>query len=341
MEIPVSLARYRRDVDAFLRAFLDREGYPLLYRMLRYHMGWEDVDGRPAEATGKALRPALLLMACEAAGGEARRAVPAAGAVELVHNFSLIHDDIQDRDRERHHRPTVWAVWGDAQAIDAGDALLALARLALLRLRDEGLPPDTVIEAVRILDEGTLEMVEGQVMDLSFEASAEVGLDDYLLMISKKTGALFRASLELGVLAAGCGRERVEVMGQAGSLLGSAFQIRDDMLGVWGAESRTGKEPAADIRRRKKTLPIVYALSSGDERAASAVRQAYAKAEPDASDISSVLRALDGVGAQAYCAALAEEQAARAMSLLDSPVLEHVEKEQLRETARFLMERDY
>lgn len=341
MEVPAPLARYRRDVDAFLRSFLDREGCPELYRMARYHMGWENEAGGPAENVGKGLRPALLLLACEAAGGDWRRAVPAAGAVELVHNFSLIHDDIQDRDRERHGRPTVWAVWGEAQAINAGDALLALARLALLRLHDEGLPPPTVVGAARALDRGTLEMVEGQVMDLAFEGAEAIALGDYQIMISKKTGALFGCSLEIGALAAGCEGAAAETLGRAGRLLGCAFQIRDDMLGIWGAESRTGKEAAADIRRRKKSLPVVYALNSGDETAAECVARAYRKPEMSDDDVSMVLRALDSIGAQAYCTRLAEEQAAKAVALLDDPALAGVNTAELKDTARFLLERDY
>lgn len=341
MDVPVPLARYRRDVDAFLRSFLDRGSCSHLTRMTRYHMGWEDADGRPAEKSGKALRPSLLLLACEAAGGDPRQALPAAGAVELVHNFSLIHDDIQDRDRERHHRPTVWAVWGEAQAINAGDALLALARLALLRLHDEGVPAATALAAARVLDERTLEMVEGQVMDLAFEDSPHVELDDYLSMIGKKTGALFDCSLHLGALVGGSDRDVAGGLGKVGRLLGSAFQIRDDMLGIWGAEYRTGKETAADIRRHKKSLPLVYALNSGDEFALECVDKAYHKHDLSENDVSTVLRALDAIGAQAYCAARAEEQMTAALALLDGLPLANEHVAELRETAEFLSGRDF
>src|SRR3989441_5346125 len=141
--------------------------------MIRYHLGWEDAEGRPQDVGGKGLRPTLCLLACEAAGGDWHRALPVAAAVELVHNFSLIHDDIQDRDSERHHRPTVWSIWGEAQAINAGDALLLLARLFILRLPDGGVSDSVALEAARMLDEGTLEMVEGQTLDLTFERSPD------------------------------------------------------------------------------------------------------------------------------------------------------------------------
>lgn len=341
MQVPAPLARYRRDVDAFLKSFLQRDFLPQLTRMTRYHMGWEDAQGQPADNAGKGLRPSLLLLACEAVGGDWRRAVPAAAALELVHNFSLIHDDIQDRDTERHHRPTVWSIWGEAQAINAGDALLALARLALLRLHDEGLPPQTTLQAARMLDERTLEVVEGQVMDLAFERASDVGLDDYMAMIGKKTGALFDGSLAVGALVGGGHPHAVQTFGRAGRLLGMAFQVRDDMLGIWGAETRTGKRPAADIRRRKKSLPIVYALNSGDHAAADCIGRAYAADDPGEEDVSMVLRSLDAINAQGFCAAQAEKHKTEALELMAGLPLDEVRAAEFRETAEFLLERDF
>ena len=341
MPIPAPLARYRRDVDAFLKPFLDRDDCGQLTRMTRYHVGWEDVKGRPTDNTGKALRPSLLLLACEAVGGDWRRAVPAAAAVELVHNFSLIHDDIQDRDTERHHRPTVWSIWGEAQAINAGDALLALARLALLRLHDEGVPPATTLEAARLLDERTLAMVEGQVMDLAFEDAPRVQLDEYFGMIERKTGALFDCSFRIGALLGGCDASTFTKLGEAGRMLGVGFQIRDDMLGIWGAETRTGKEPAADIRRRKKSLPIIYALNSEDRVGAECVEHAYERRDLSEADVSMVLKSLDAINAQGYCAAQASRQMAEALALLDGLPLHEDRLAELRETAEFLLERDF
>jgi len=257
---PSIFARYQADLDAYLRDTLTEGHPPLLYRMMRYHLGWEDAQGRPTEAAGgKALRPGLCLWACEALGGERRKCLAAAAALELTHNFSLVHDDIQDGDRERRHRPTVWAVWGQGQAINAGDSLATLARLVLLRLAEEGLEPAAVVRACRILDEACLAMIEGQCLDLEFEDRAEVSLDEYLEMIEKKSGALFGAAIHLGALTAGADEGLGERFGRAGRLLGTAFQVRDDLLGVWGRRDVTGKPEAADIRRRKKTLPLLYA----------------------------------------------------------------------------------
>lgn len=343
MGLPAVFARYRRDLDGALRAFVGREQPQLLYRMVRYHLGWEDAQGRPsAEGGGKGLRPLLCLLACEAVGGEWRRALPAAVAVELVHNFSLVHDDIQDRDRERRHRPTVWSIWGEGQAINAGDALLALARLAVLRLADEGVPAGKVVEAARILDEATLEMVEGQALDLSLEGRLDVDLPAYLEMIEKKTGALFGCALGLGALVGTDDTDVVEALSRSGRLLGVAFQVRDDVLGVWGVRSRTGKASAADIQRRKLSLPVVYGLrqATGPQEAEE-LRQIYSQPRLSAGDVSKVVRYLDSSGAEHYCRRMAEERKREALALLDTLNLKGEAAAQFREVATFLLERDF
>jgi len=342
LEPPAAFARYRGALDETLRSLLG-EGLPPgrhpeeLHRMLRYHLGWADAEGRPLRGDGgKALRPTLCLLACEAAGGDWRAALPAAAALELVHNFSLVHDDIQDRDLERRHRPTVWSVWGEPQAINAGDALLILGRLALLRLADSGLPADRVAAAARVLDERTLEIVEGQALDISFEERLDVDEDAYLEMIEKKTGALFDCALRLGALAASDEAEIVEGLGACGRWLGVAFQVRDDALGIWGAESKTGKPPAQDVRNRKKSLPAVYALARSEE-----LRRLYAQPRLSEADVSLVLRALDDVGAAAYCRTLAEEYHDRALAQLEPLPLAPAPAAELRQVADFLLERDH
>jgi geranylgeranyl diphosphate synthase type I len=338
--VPV-LSRHQRALDDYLESLLAERHPPLLDRMIRYHMGWQDLDGSPADFRGKALRPSLCLLACEAAGGDWRRAVPAAAAIELVHNFSLVHDDIQDRDEVRHHRPTVWSVWGEAQAINAGDALLALARLAVLRSVQHDVPADTTLHAARILDERTLEMVEGQVMDLEFEGVVEIDVASYLRMVEKKTGALFDCALGLGGLLAGALPESVERLGRCGRLFGLTFQIIDDVLGIWGAEAQTGKSTGADVRRRKKSLPIVYVLANGDAAAREAVRRVYAAETVTEEGVSEVLSALDAAGARSFCAALAAEKKVAAMTELEAAGLAGPAAGELKQAAEFLLEREY
>jgi geranylgeranyl diphosphate synthase type I len=334
------LARYRREVDQYLRSFISAQDPPLLYRMARYHLGWEDREGRSLDAGGKGLRPSLCLLTCEALGGEREKALPAAAAVELVHNFSLIHDDIQDRDAERHHRPTVWSVWGDAQAINAGDALLALAHLAIFRLADAGVSAATVIEAARVLDARTLEMVEGQTMDLGFEAEVNIGLDDYFGMIEKKSGALFGCALHLGALVAGSDDTTAKRLHSVGRSLGTAFQIKDDVLGVWGEAGKTGK-PADDIRRRKKSLPVVFALNEASRQPREDLSAIYRQSDLSEDDVSTVVDCLDATGARNYCADVAESYKAQALMTLDTLPLNDDAKQELRDTAAFLLDRDY
>jgi len=309
--------------------------------MIRYHLGWEDAEGQPQDAGGKALRPTLCLLACEAAGGEWHRALPASAAVELVHNFSLIHDDIQDRDTERHHRPTVWSIWGEAQAINAGDALLALARPVVLRLVDEGVPAATVIEAARVLDESTLEMVAGQTLDIAFEEKSDVDLPAYLQVVGQKSGALFDSALRLGVLAADGDWELAERLGRVGRTLGTAFQVRDDMLGVWGDKSKTGKAAGADVSRRKKSLPVVYALSEGKAGMGEGLRAIYDKPALDADDVAQVRQRLDEVGAREYCERQAAELKENAIVELGRLELASGPREEIVQMAEFLLEREF
>jgi geranylgeranyl diphosphate synthase type I len=342
VEPPSILARYHADLDAFLRKILTEGRPPLLYRMMRYHLGWEDAQGLPTEAAGgKALRPSLCLWACEALGGDRRKGLAAAAALELTHNFSLVHDDIQDCDRERRHRPTVWAVWGEGQAINAGDSLLILARLALLRLVDASLEPTAVVRACRILDEACLAMIEGQCMDLEFEERAQVSVEEYLEMIEKKSGALFGAALHLGALTAGADEALGERFGRAGRLLGTAFQVRDDLLGVWGRRDVTGKPEAADIRRRKKTLPPLYALSAAPSHDREALAGIYRRQALGENDVQQVMSVLERAGAYDYCQSMARQRLDEALAELSSTAITPAAYCELREVADFLLEREF
>jgi geranylgeranyl diphosphate synthase type I len=335
------LARYRRELEQYLRSLVNAQQPPQLYRMVRYHLGWEDAEGRPDDTGGKALRSSLCLLTCEAAGGDRWQALPAAAAVELVHNFSLVHDDIQDGDAERHHRPAVWKLWGEAQAINAGDAILALAHLAVLKLAEEGVPETAVIEAARVLSERTLEMVEGQTLDIWFEERVDVDLPAYIEMIERKSGALFDCALRLGGLVAGGDASVVQRLGNIGRNLGTAFQIRDDMLGVWGDESVTGKPRGADIRRRKKSLPVVYALNETKGALRDEFRAMYAKPELTDADVGIIVRDLEETGARDYCARIASERKDVALAELDQLTLRPGPANELKEAAEFLLEREF
>ncbi|NWG16674.1 MAG: polyprenyl synthetase family protein [Chloroflexi bacterium] len=258
---------YLPELDSTMRRVADRIPVeaPGFGVMIRYALGWVDENDQPFHRpTGKRIRPLLLLLCAEAAGGSWQAALPAAAAVELLHNFSLIHDDIQDNSPTRHKRPTVWKVWGQANAINAGDALFALAYCALEELSG-ALSPQTFFRIGRIFNATTLELTRGQHLDMRFERQPVVSVDEYISMISGKSAALIAACAEIGALV-GCQDEQTAAQYAAFGLnLGIAFQIHDDLLGIWGDPAVTGKSAATDILSRKKSLPVLYGLSQSAE----------------------------------------------------------------------------
>ena len=231
----------------------------------RYVMGWEDEEGQPASTGGKRIRPALCLLAAEALGGSAADAMPGAVAVELVHNFSLVHDEIQDRDAERHHRPTIWRIVGEAQAINVGDFLLTRA---LRALAESDAPSERRVAALDALLAATDDMIGGQWNDLSFEPRRDVSIADYLAMVEGKTGALIGAPLQMGAILSGAPAAQSDGIRDWGRKVGLAFQVRDDILGIWGDPNVTGKSNQNDMARHKKTLPVIAALAEPHTRAA-------------------------------------------------------------------------
>ncbi len=263
--------------------------------MIRYHFGYDE----PGKAkAGKRLRPQLLLRTALEEGGRLECALDAAVAIEILHNYSLVHDDIEDGDDLRHGRTTIWARFGMAQGINAGDALCAISYLALLH-EEAVVPPDRVVDMLGVLHLANLSMCEGQALDISFETSSLVTMDQYLEMIAGKTGALFAASCELGALAAGAETERARAYAQLGRAYGRAFQIRDDVLGTWGSSETTGKPSGADIARRKWSFPVVWALGTPPSADRDLVARAYGRgARLDAAGVAQVIAALDRLGAR-------------------------------------------
>ena len=253
---PALLDRHSALLDAGLRKSAPRTR-GLLRQMSAYHLGFTDAHGRAAsEPAGKRIRPALALWACEALGGEPAWALPAAVAVELIHNFTLIHDDIQDGDQLRRHRPTVWTIWGTEQGINAGDGMFANALSGLLA---PGPRPGRRMRAAHLLSAAVVQVVEGQCLDLSLEGRAGAPQATYLRLVTMKTGALLGASMAAGAVLAGARQDVVRRFDAAGRLLGLAFQVRDDWLGTWGDPQLTGKGRSGDLRRRKLTYPVVAA----------------------------------------------------------------------------------
>ena len=266
------------------------------FGMIHYHMGWVDAALQPADVhPGKQIRPLLCLLACQAAGGDWQQALPAAAAIEILHNFSLVHDDIEDASPTRRGRATVWKLWGVEQAINAGDAMFALAHLAMSRLAERDVPPHVTVQALRRFDETCLHLTQGQHADMDFEQRKQVSVADYLAMITGKTAVLISLCTELGARIAGANETRIEHYAQFGLNLGLAFQVQDDILGIWGDESVTGKSAATDIITRKKTLPVLYGLAANSD-----LRQLYAQKNTDQTFVRQVIHLLDEQGARAF-----------------------------------------
>ncbi len=226
--------------------------------MIAYTMGWEG-EGAGPSAQGKRIRPLLVLLTTSAAGGQWQAALPAATAVELLHNFSLIHDDIEDNSPLRRGRPAVWRKWGIAQAVNAGDTLYALAHMALSRLA-QTTSPEIALRASRLFQRTCLHLTQGQYLDLAYQSDPGLKVDDYWPMVAGKTAALLSACTSLGALVAGADESVCQAYGEFGRLLGLAFQVQDDLLGIWGDVNRTGKSAESDLVEGKKSLPVLFGL---------------------------------------------------------------------------------
>jgi len=284
------------------------------YGMMHYHMGWSDESFLPLDINGgKRVRPLLCSLACAAAGGDWRQAIPAAAAIEIIHNFSLVHDDIQDASPTRRGRLTVWKIWGASQAINTGDAMFALAHIAMERLRARGVSDSITLRAIRMLDESCLELTRGQFSDMYFEGSDDVSVDDYLGMISRKTAALLSLSTELGAVIAGSSADISDHYASFGMDLGLAFQIRDDILGIWGDETVIGKSAATDIETRKKSLPVLYGLSKNG-----VLRQLYLEGRSSDEFVEKVVNLLDETGSREFSESYEKEYANSAIAHLDA-----------------------
>jgi geranylgeranyl diphosphate synthase, type I len=338
--LPKPFISYRNMVRIELEKVID-SCPPALCNVLRYHMGWQDEHGHPcSRESSKFIRSTLCFLSCQAVGGDTSQVIPAAAAVELIHHFSLIHDDIEDASYERHHRPAVWKLWGQSQAINAGDAMFTLAYLALLKLKEKGIADEKIAGSVKMLSLACLELCEGQYLDVEYENRPDITVEDYLDMAAKKTAALFAASTSLGAYLGSEDSEVVNLFHLFGKELGTAFQICDDILGIWGVEENTGK-PAGDISQRKKTLPVVYGLQSSDGEARKRLEKLYSQKSIEGEDITEVMKILDQLGARDYAENLAEQYHCKALAQLEATGLDTSRQAPLKEVACFLLKRDF
>jgi len=339
---PTIVERYLLPLEQALRHALPA-AEPLLephYGMMRYHLGWADKHFEPVSGnSGKRLRPLLCLLVTEAAGGQVEWAMPAAVALELLHNFSLIHDAIEDNSATRRGRFTVWKLWGVPLATNVGDGLFALTNVMLGKLADLGVPHEKVVEAMRTFNAACVALTEGQFLDMSFESRDDVTLEEYHLMIRGKTAALTRVAAQLGALIAGAPPETVAHYARFGEHLGIAFQIQDDWLGVWGEEAVTGKPVGDDIRERKKNYPVVYALGQlgamGDQRFIELFRQE----QMDQVTIQAAVHILDSVDAGPRTQEAADAHLEQALAALKATGIHNQPQEWLIELSQALASR--
>ena len=312
IEIPTLIAETEEEILALVR---DRDPSTHgLYEMVRYHLG---LDGSGAP-TGKRMRPLLGLLAYASITGEYRPALPGAAAVELGHNFSLVHDDIEDGDRQRHHRPTLWTLHGVAQAINTGDAIFSLSRIALHRLTDLGFSDTKVLRLMRLYDTTCLALCEGQYIDIATsEQDAEMSVALYFDMIGRKTASLIAASIEAGAILATDDDAVIARYRGFGWALGLAFQLNDDLLGIWGAAQATGKEPS-DLAKHKKTLPVLYTLEHGGPEEVARLREIQRTPDPTPDVVAEAVRILERSGARDYTRDQARRYRDEALAELDA-----------------------
>ncbi len=292
------------------------------------------------KAGGKRLRPTLLILSSRIVGGSEEKALPAAAAVELLHNFTLVHDDVMDMDEFRRGVPTVHKIWGISTAIIAGDLLFSKSFEALLYLKELGIDSKRIVEAARILAQAASTIAEGQAMDMAFEERTDVTEEEYFQMIYKKTAALFEASTKIGALVGGGRVEDVELLGNYGKNLGIAFQIQDDILGVIGEEEKLGKPVGSDIREGKKTIIVIHALRKASLKDKEKLLEALGNRSLSKEKINDVISLLISTGSIEYAKEIALKYANTAKNIIENmKVKDYEAKEMLIELANYVVKR--
>lgn len=307
-------SRYGPALDEEVRRWVHFRSSPTLhYGMLSYQLGYVDETlTRASTAGGKRFRPILCLLSCEAVSDVWDVALTTAAGIELLHNFSLIHDDIEDRDPARRHRPTVWKVWGEPQAINAGDGMFALAARAVM---ETNIAARALVPVTRAFHDMSLALTEGQFLDMQFESRQDVTSDEYLDMVGRKTGALVAFSCQAGAIIGGAGEDVGDALHTFGHELGTAFQIHDDIQGIWGASAATGKAAAKDLENRKKTLPVLLALERSSGRDHASLQDFYL-GRTDA--VEAVLEVLETLGTRILSQQVMERHRQQALAALDT-----------------------
>jgi len=313
-------------------ARLDVERTLLFHEMLAYHMGWIG-EGAGKEATGKRIRPLIVLLAAASSGAEWKNALPAAAAVEMIHNFSLVHDDVQDNSDKRRGRFTVWKKWGVPMAINVGDAMFVIANQAIINLI-KTYPATTVVHASTILNDTCLDLTRGQFLDMSYEERTDLNLEDYWPMVGGKTSALLSACTHIGALLGNTNEEEQEAYRQFGYHLGLAFQVQDDILGIWGDEALTGKSTASDLVEGKNSLPVLYALGKQGLFA-----ERWNQGPIMANEVREVSEQLEKEGGRSYAEEMSGKETQKALGFLEKANPRGAAGESMLELANMLLKR--
>jgi geranylgeranyl diphosphate synthase, type I len=313
VDLNLAFNEFRPEIENELRTVVRdsvSDAYPVLHEMMGYHMGWTG-DGAGIKAQGKRLRPMLLLLSVVAAGGSWQQALPAAAGVELLHNFSLIHDDVEDNGDLRHGRPTVWVKWGVPQAINAGDLMFTISNQSILRLQ-QSYPAGVVLLAQELFQETCVKLTQGQYLDMWYEDLDDLPLAEYWLMVGGKTAALLACCTEMGALLGGASRPMCLKYHQFGHLLGLAFQAQDDLLGIWGDVEKIGKSTSSDLFTKKKTLPVIYGLQQNKDFA-----QRWLSGDIRLEDVPEMADLLEKEGAREYTEHMALDLTTKAQKALE------------------------
>ena len=303
-------------VDAAMQAIVNERGFPL-YDMMGYHLGWQGAPGHADDYARRQERThgALTLLTCDAVGGDVQACLPAAAALELVDKFAEIHDDVQEGNPQRNERDAVWWVWGPAQAINTGDGMHALGRLALLRLAERGVPDERVFDIVRLVDKASLRACEGRFRDLEAQERIDLSVSAYMAMAADKAGTLMGCAMQVGALVGDADDSTASALAACGEKLGIAMQVQSDLAAIWG--SGGDSPPNVEVLNKKKLIPVVYAIENAAISEKRALGEIYFKRVLEADDAIKLREVIEGLGARAACEEMADGLIADALASVD------------------------
>lgn len=332
-------------IDNAIREFIDKQEHkaPIFWRQIHEHFDYDypnALSNPKPFAAGKRVRPLLMALVARSLRGNYQHVLAAGVALELIHNFTLIHDDIMDASDTRRGRATIWKNYGVAQAIDSGDGLFALGILSSLELGDEVSPAKT-LQATQVLLQACLDTVEGQALDISFETRLDITPEEYLTMIGLKTGRFIEVAIQIGALLSSDDTTIIENYAKFGKYLGLAFQMWDDYLGIWGDPEIIGKSSTGDIEQKKKSYPITYAFTHGDSSQKARMTEIYQQESLSQDDVAEVLAILDSLDVRAKTKDIVEDYYANAMAALDAVGIDNEDYKHLKELAQFVIQRTY